>query len=132
VPSYGQIQKNVKQQRSASSIEEAEFYASRWCDSLEAFESCTPTNRFEQVQWLRALGKVGSEFGAPRTRGEALGRRDLRELCRLNMVALYAGLPDAAAGLRELARATPQLVPSRISAHLIADRLLDSLGPRRK
>lgn len=129
MPSYGQIRKGVQQQRSTSSILEAELHAAHWLSSLEAFESMVPSGRFEQIQWLRALGKVGSEFSPAKSAQEAKSRRQLRELCRFAMLALYAGLPEAACGIRNLAQVAPVLVPNRVSAHFIAERLLESLRP---
>jgi hypothetical protein len=129
MPSFGQIRQNVERQRSAADTGRAEYFAQRWNASLEIFESRIPSGRFEQIQWLRALGKVVTEFGAPKNESDAIAHRNLRELCRLNMLALYARMPDAAAGLRYLAGATSSLAPDRVSAHFIAARIADSLGP---
>jgi hypothetical protein len=131
MPSFGQIRQNVEMQRSAKSVEQAEYFAEKWSASLEAFESRIPSGRFEQVQWVRALGKIATGFGAPQNEAQARARKEFRRLCRFNMAALRVGSSNAAVGLRQMAQATPLFVPDRISAHLIADRIARSLGPRK-
>ncbi len=131
MPSFGQIRQNVERQRAAENRERAGYFAERWNASLEIFETRAPSGRFEQVQWVRALGKIATGFGEPQNEAQARARRDFRTLCRINMSALRARLPEAAAGLRQMAQATALLVPDRLSAHLIADQIARSLGPHR-
>jgi hypothetical protein len=130
MPSFGQIRRNVEKQRSATDFEVACYFAERWNDSLEIFETRSPSGRFEQVQWVRALGKIATGFEPANSNEEATARRDLRRLCRFVMSALRARSPDAAIGLRQIAQATALIVPHRMSAHLIAHRIARSLGPR--
>ncbi|HEY8163103.1 MAG: hypothetical protein ACR650_03470 [Methylocystis sp.] len=131
MPSFGQIRQNVEKQRSAENRERAGYFAERWIASLEIFESRAPSGRFEQVQWVRALGKIATGFDQPQDEAQASARRDFRTLCRINMSALRARLPEAAVGLRQMAQATTSLAPDRVSAHLIAEQIARSLGPRR-
>ncbi len=132
MPTFGQLRRHVEYQRKASDLRSADFYADLWSADLEIFETRAPRGKFEQIQWLRVLGKIASEFGASKSEEDARLRREFREYCRLSMLALREGLPDAAGGIRWLAREAPNLLPRRVSAHFIAARIADSLGPRRR
>ncbi|KAF2988895.1 hypothetical protein MJC1_04025 [Methylocystis sp. MJC1] len=131
MPSFGQIRQNVEKQRCETDLKRAGYFAGLWNASLEIFETRAPSGRFEQVQWVRALGKIATGFDGPRSEMEARARHDFRALCRLNMAALHARLPEAAVGLRQMAQATALLAPDRVSAHLIAGQIARSLGPRK-
>ncbi len=124
MPSFGAIRRDWERQAAAKGAAAAVF-ADRWIACLEEFEQRTPRGRFQQVQWLRTLAKLVVRIGAD----DAPAARDLAELCRRAMISLRRGSPEAGQFIRLVGSATPILAPRFPSAHAIAERLSQSLGP---
>jgi hypothetical protein len=125
MPSFGAIRRDLEKQAASANAVDAAACADRWVACLEEFERRTPAGRFQQVQWLRALAKLVARMGA----SDAPAARDLAQLCRRAMIALYRGAPEAGHLIRLVGVATPALAPGFPSACSIAERLAQSLGP---
>lgn len=130
MPTFGAIRRNIERQTAATNGELAERFADLWIARLEEFEQRCPRSRLEQVQWLRTLAKITTKIDEPADGHEARAWRDLCHLCRRSMTALHRDHPHAAEAIREVVTATPILAPRFLSAHSIAERLSESLGPK--
>jgi hypothetical protein len=125
MPSFGAIRRELERQAGSTSAADADACADRWIALLEEFERQTPSGRFQQVQWLRALAKLVAKMGA----SDAPEAGDLAELCRRAMIALHQNSPEAGHFVRLVGSAAPILAPRLLSARFIAARLSQSLGP---
>lgn len=127
--SYGAVAYNIRRQKEAAGDVSADFFEALGASCLEVFETVTPEGRIQQVQWLRALGKIVTAFEQP-TGEEAMQIARFRRLCRLAMVAVRNKLPEAAMCIRLSAGAVELAAPRCSSAHKIGQRLVASLGPK--
>ena len=130
MPSYGAIRRNLDKQAAALRSDLADHFAEKWVASLEEFEDCAPDGRFEQVQWLRALAKIVTRLDRPASSHQASAWREFSRVCRLSMVAVHRGSPEAAELIRRATQATFVVAPRFVSAHSLARQLIDSLGPK--
>lgn len=95
---------------------------------IHHFETTRPQGRREQVRWLRAMAKIAC-LEPPADDLEAMQRVWFRWMCQFAMFAIHVRLPDAPHRIRAAALSVDKYAPRCASAHAIAKRLLESLGP---